>query len=136
MMTAYARSFGLLDVAGNYRQVAGSILRIDLDADAAGATCDYLQATGSAQLDGLLELRLFGGYTPEAGDRLTILTAAGGVDGEFADVTCTALDGTDLYADALYSDTAVTVRIVPEPATGCLLLLGAVAALSRRRRRR
>ena len=127
---------GLLDVSGNYDQTAGSTLQIDLDASAAGATCDLLQATGLARLDGLLELRLFGNYTPIAGDRFTVLTAAGGVDGEFADVTCTGLDGTDLFADVVYSDTAVAVRILPEPAGICLLLLGAGALLPRRMRRR
>lgn len=129
-------AIGLLDVSGNYDQIAGSTLQIDLDANAAGATCDLLQATGLAQLDGLLELRLFGNYTPMAGDNFTVLTAAGGVDGEFADVTCTALDGTDLLANVVYSDTAVGVHIVPEPVSSCLLLLGAVALLPRRMRRR
>jgi T5SS/PEP-CTERM-associated repeat protein len=128
-------AIGLLDVSGNYDQTAGSTLQIDLDANAAGATCDLLQATDLAQLDGLLELRLFGNYTPIAGDRFTVLTAAGGVDGEFADVTFTALDGTDLFADVVYSDTAVGVHIMPEPASICLLL-GAVALFPRRMRRR
>jgi len=129
-------AIGLLDVIGNYSQVGGSTLQIDLDASAAGAPCDLLQATGLAQLDGLLELRLFGNYTPVAGDRFTVLTAAGGVDEEFADVTCTALDGTDLFADVVYSGTAVAVHILPEPASICLLLLGAGALFPRRMRRR
>jgi len=126
-------AIGTLVVTGNYDQAPGSVLQIDLTA---APPCDLLQATGMAQLDGLLELRLFGAYAPMQGDSFTVLTAAGGVDGQFADVTCAALDGTDLFADIIYSDTAVVVRILPEPASSCLLLLGAVGLLPRRMRRR
>jgi len=122
-------AIGTLAVNGNYGQVAGAVLQTDLGA---GGTGDLLEASGSAELDGVLELRLFGGYTPTEGDSFVILTATGGVDGEFDEVTCDALDGTDLFADAVYSDNTVVARIAPEPACTCLLLLGSVALLRRR----
>ncbi len=66
-------------VSGDYTQTTGGRLRIELgDADS-----DRLTVSGSAYLDGTLEILLDPGYSPKAGDGFIIASAAS-VSGIFA----------------------------------------------------
>jgi fibronectin-binding autotransporter adhesin len=73
-------SIGTLTVAGNYTQSAGGTLRIEVAGVAPGAH-DLLVVHGHASLAGTLQLIPVGGFQLHVGDRITFLTAAGGVSG-------------------------------------------------------
>ncbi|WP_426315403.1 autotransporter domain-containing protein [Methylobacterium fujisawaense] len=81
---APGNSIGTLTVAGNAAFAAGSTYRVE--ANAAGQA-DRLAATGSATLSGgtVQVLAASGAYNPRT--TYTILSAAGGVSGQFAGVT-------------------------------------------------
>jgi len=67
-------------------------LKIDFGSDTEGFY-DSVTALDSAVIDGTLLLHPWNGYTPEAGETITILTAPS-VSGEFDEVTAPALDAT------------------------------------------
>jgi len=79
---------GTLTINGDYTQVAaGGTLAIEIDGaafDPLGST-DYsrLVVNGSALLDGLLDVTIGGGFTPQPSDVFTILTSTSGLDGFF-----------------------------------------------------
>ncbi|WP_345819330.1 autotransporter domain-containing protein [Methylobacterium fujisawaense] len=81
---APGNSIGTLTVAGNAAFAAGSTYRVE--ANAAGQA-DRIAATGSATLSGgtVQVLAASGAYNPRT--TYTILSAAGGVSGQFAGVT-------------------------------------------------
>jgi hypothetical protein len=73
-------------IDGDYAQQPGGGLEIELNGtseDPVGA----LMITGSAELEGSLEVSLGGAFSFSIGDTFDILTAAGGVTGTFDDVT-------------------------------------------------
>ena len=80
---APGNSIGTLNVAGDISFAAGSTYEVE--ANAKGES-DKIVATGKAQLNGgsVLALAANGSYAPQT--HYTILTAAGGVSGTFADV--------------------------------------------------
>ena len=79
---------GQLRVDGDFTQTATA--QTDIDIDAAGTTPgtnnDHIDVTGTANLDGTLNVIAAPG-TFAGGTRYTVLTAAGGVNGTFANVT-------------------------------------------------
>ena len=81
---APGNSIGTLNVAGNVSFAAGSTYRVEVDATGAS---DRLAATGTATLNGgtVAVLAAPGAYQPSTS--YTILTAAGGITGAFAQVT-------------------------------------------------
>lgn len=65
---------GGLTIDGDYTQDEGATLAVDLLAATSGAY-DTLFVSGTASLDGVVEISLVDGFTPNPGDRFTILTA-------------------------------------------------------------
>ncbi|TVR51102.1 MAG: hypothetical protein EA425_07910 [Puniceicoccaceae bacterium] len=74
-------------IVGNYTQQAGAILAIKIGGTSAGGTHDLVGITGTALLGGRLELSMIDGFVPEAHHTFTILNAAGGLFGTFANIT-------------------------------------------------
>ena len=103
---APGNSIGMLNVAGDITFVPGSIYEVDVDP--AGTASDRIAASGRAILNGgsVLHVGLDGGYQPLA--TYTILTAAGGVEGQFDDV---ASDFAFLDPTLGYSADAVTLTL-------------------------
>jgi hypothetical protein len=93
-----------VSVNGTYSQSAGGSLGMDVLALVAGP---YLQASGTAALAGTLLLGDGGGYTPQAGLVLPIVTAAA-IAGKFAHVA-DAVRGPGIVSHVTYSHTAVSV---------------------------
>lgn len=60
---------------GDYTQQSGATLAVDIGGVGPGSTYDLVNITGEAQLDGLLEVALAGGFTPDASDEFTVLAA-------------------------------------------------------------
>lgn len=65
---------GILTISGNYTQTSGGLLNIEIGGLTAGSQFDQLHITGSATLDGTLNLRLINGFTPNAGDSFQIMS--------------------------------------------------------------
>lgn len=80
-----------------------------------GSTHDLLIVSdGTAALAGKLSVRLAdlgGGFTPQIGDEFTVLTALDGVDGSFAVVSKSTLNGLDYHWDVDYEPNAVVLRL-------------------------
>jgi uncharacterized protein with beta-barrel porin domain len=75
-------------VGGNYTQTGGELqLRIG---GTGNDQHDRLVVAGTANLGGRLKLDTVGGYAPQSGDRVELVTAGGGVNGEFATVQTAA----------------------------------------------
>jgi len=69
---------GTLSVGGDYTQAAGATLAIELAGTASGEF-DVLDVTGSAILDGILDISLLS-FVPFSGDTFDVVTAASVVD--------------------------------------------------------
>lgn len=84
-------SAGVLSIDGTYAQNSGAALRIELGGTGGpGVDSDMLAITGSATLDGTLQVTLINGYTPALGDFFSLLTA-NGLSGGFATTNLPAL---------------------------------------------
>ena len=71
-------SAGTLSVGGNYTQSSGGTLAIELAGTASGEF-DLLNVTGSATLDGILDISLLS-FVPFSGDTFDVLTATSIID--------------------------------------------------------
>lgn len=59
---------GFLVVLGNYTQTGSGVLNVEIGGPAIASEYDLLLVTGTATLDGTLNISLVGGYVPSAGD--------------------------------------------------------------------
>lgn len=67
---------GKLTVNGNYHQTSGGTLNIEIGGNTAGESYDQLEVTGTAALDGALNLTLVNNFRPAVGDTFAILTSS------------------------------------------------------------
>jgi len=74
---------GTLTVDGDYEQGAGAVLVIEVVGLAAGQF-DVLDVTGSAALDGTLEVHFLDGFLPKTGDSFDFLQAGANISGQLA----------------------------------------------------
>jgi hypothetical protein len=106
---------GQLTVQGDFYHLAGGMLALDLGGDAAGVNFDVVNVLGAVDLEGDLSVSLVDAdgtpYTPHFGDSFQILTATGGVSGEFANVALPQLaEGLDWYVG--YSPNNVALNVM------------------------
>ena len=91
-----------LSLAANYTQTSSGSLAVDV---AGLSDFDrFALGSGTATLDGHLEVRLVGGFVPQIGDRFDILTAAGRA-GEFSSVAGSGFE-------VIYTATGVSLSTV------------------------
>ena len=76
-------STGTFRIRGNYLQTGAGTMVIEISGAKAGQH-DLVAVSGQANLDGTLRLVQTGGGRLKPGDKVTFLTAAGGVTGRFA----------------------------------------------------
>ncbi|MBI3844935.1 MAG: hypothetical protein HY292_09885 [Planctomycetes bacterium] len=105
-------SAGTLSVAGNYTQLTGGSLNVELGGTATTAF-DRLLATGVAMLDGSLNVSLINGFQPSLGQTFTILTFASRT-GTFANTSGLDLGG-GLQLQVNVNPTDVTLEVVASP---------------------
>ena len=134
-------STGKLTINGNYSQAAGGSLTIDLGGYGKGVSYDWLSLSGSASLNGLLNVDLTNGFIPAVGDTFTFFNYASHT-GAFSGVN--SLNNGYAY-DVTYLGTSAQLRLAsvttatPEPgALGLLIGIGGFGAalLARRRKRK
>ncbi len=80
-------STGTLTVDNSYQQSAGATLSIQVEGTSASGLFDVLAVNGAAQLNGLLDVTLEGGFSPSITDTYTILTTTGGLFDQGIDLT-------------------------------------------------
>lgn len=97
-----------MHVNGDYFQSSSGILKIDLLDE---LTHDSLEITGTADLAGELSVAEISGFIAEFGDEFEILTATGGITGEFETLELPTL-ATGKMFKAVYSPNAVSLRVV------------------------
>jgi fibronectin-binding autotransporter adhesin len=87
---------GILAVTGTYAQEATGILDVAIGGMTVGGQFDQLNVTGTATLNGTLNISLLGGFVPAIGDQFTILNASS-VTGSFTTANGTAINGTEHF---------------------------------------
>lgn len=131
-------------VASVDRFTTTGIWQVDIGGLLAGAEHDLMIVTGGLTiLGGSLDVRLleFVGpdFIPEIGDEFTILSALGGITGNFDSDPVSWFQGQNYFWTVLYHPNDVTLRLsaiaVPEPALSWVLL-GLAALWATRRNRR
>ncbi len=111
---------GQLEIGGDL--IASGTLEIELGGYLPGTEHDRLAVTGLATLGGTLELAFLHAFSPTNGAVFDLFNWNGGVSGQFATIEASALaDGLEWDTSALYS--TGTLAVIPEPATGLLMLL-------------
>lgn len=123
---------GTLTIHADFLADPTGVLLVDIDGPNPGAQHDVLAIDGIATLAGDLHLDI--GYTPAPGAVFTILTATGGVAGQFGNVVAGPWQ-----VAIQYGADSVTLQLgapVPEPGTYAMFLAGlGLLALWRQRRR-
>jgi hypothetical protein len=134
---------GTMQITGDYVQDHLGILLIELGGTTQGNTYDWLKISGTATLDGMLDIDLYGGFTPNIGDSFTFLTAATLLDGtHFSSYEWAGMDSS--YWDITYDYSADYAKLtylgggatsaVPEPTTLLLVALGLIGMAGFRRK--
>jgi outer membrane autotransporter protein len=87
-------------VIGNYQQGSSGVLDTEIGGPQP-SQADQLKVNGSAKLDGTLDLTSLNNFHPSSGNSYEILSATGGVSGEFSMISDTAntagLSRLDIY---------------------------------------
>jgi fibronectin-binding autotransporter adhesin len=104
-----------IDFGGNLKfETSAANLYVELGGTTPGTQFDQLVAAGSAALAGTLRVALVdtgsGLFAPQAGHSFPIITAAGGVTGQFTALLPALADG--LAWQAIASETAYTLHVV------------------------
>ncbi len=101
---------------------------------------DYLSISGNAELAGLLTVNLLPGFTPDAADSFTIVTASSvtGAFGNIVDGYVATADGTGKFLVTMNATSVVLSGYVdlasaPEPASVAILAAGCMGLLRRRK---
>jgi hypothetical protein len=135
---APGQSPGWLDFNGTLALDPLGALQIEIGGLTPGSGHDRVHVAGAALLGGALELSLWGGFVPAAGDVFTILSAAS-VGGSFSNVIAGEVSFAGGSFDVVIS--AVDVKLmnfeaapVPEPGTLLLFIAGLALLASRRPR--
>lgn len=111
---------GQLEIGGDL--IASGTLEIELGGYLPDTEHDRIAVTGLATLGGTLELAFLHAFSPTNGAVFDLFEWSGGVSGQFATIGSSALaDGLEWDTSALYS--TGTLAVIPEPATGLLMLL-------------
>lgn len=105
---------GLMEIEGS-AVLNNTILEIEIGGTSAISEYDVLQISGSAIIDGTLDIQLYdlgqGTFAPEAGDQFSILTADEGLSGRFSSLTYDPLPK-GLAWDITYNQDEIQLRVI------------------------
>jgi len=110
---------GILSIVGNYTQGASAIFQAELaGASTAGVDYDLLSVTGTATLDGTLDIQLFGGFSGNDGDQFDIISSSD-VIGDFASINAPAnpvfTASADTPISGIYQLEIIPAVVTPTP---------------------
>jgi autotransporter-associated beta strand protein len=100
---------GTLTISGNYVQNSGGTLRIGVGGTGAGQF-GLLAVGGHATLGGTLQIVSLNGFNLGIGDKLTFVTATGGVSGTFSSVQNPFISNTAIAANLVLLPNAVEIE--------------------------
>ncbi|MCP4040755.1 MAG: hypothetical protein GY731_02210, partial [Gammaproteobacteria bacterium] len=92
---------GKLSIAGNVTMDASSVIDLEFEGTGQGTTYDWLEVSGTAALDGTVNVTYLNGYEPSAGDNFTPITSVGAMSGTFA---TTNVPGNTLFTESYNSN--------------------------------
>jgi len=125
---------GTLPIAGDLTQSSNGTLQLDLGG---AGQFGRLQVAGKAQLGGTLQVTFVNGFEPTIGQTFQFLTAAGGVNNSFQQLVLPSLPSGARWSFVSGGNSvALQVIAVPEPSTGCAVLMFVGLAIFRIRRMR
>ena len=130
---------GTLTINGNYTQAQFATLMIQIAGMSAGQF-SVLNVTGTANLNGILDLVLENGFIPSIGDEFVFLTA-GSVFGSFSRIENQNFNDGTAHWDLTFEGTNLIVTAEPGPVQGVpdqastflLLTLGSLGLVTFRR---
>jgi hypothetical protein len=103
---------GSLNIQGNYTQTADGALTMKIGGTDPRTGYDTLSITGTAALDGTLNVSVLDGFFAHEGDTFTLL-AFGQHDGKYATINGLFPQGQKVYFDPLYGNTSFILNAVP-----------------------
>ncbi len=128
---------GVLTMQGNYTQLPGGTFLAEIAGLAPGTQYDQLLVSGTAALDGTLDVDLLNGFVVQVGDSFVLMTF-GSESGQFSTLDLPTLPRYEQWLLS-YSANDLTLSVLgtptPEPASFLLLgsgLLGALGAFRRK----
>jgi fibronectin-binding autotransporter adhesin len=102
---------GKLSIVGNYSQTGAGIFNLSLGGLGAGTQFSLLAVTGSATVNGTLNVGLINGFFPTVGDTFTFLTASGGRSGMFSTVNGLNIGGGE-ELEVVYNPNNVEIETI------------------------
>jgi hypothetical protein len=114
---------------GNLAFDGSNVLTLEIGGPPSGNEYDRLLVSGNCTMGGALKIVLINDFTPGMGEMFDLLVASQ-LLGQFGTVNLPAGYGPE-YVHV--SDTTLTFGLVPEPASLCLIGLGGLLVLRRRR---
>jgi hypothetical protein len=103
---------GIINITGNYTQTSTGALDIEIGGLAAGTQFDQLNISGTATLNGTLNIQLINGFVPNVGDAFQILSYASNV-GTFATINGLIIGNAKKF-QASYNPTNLTLDTVAD----------------------
>ena len=100
---------GLLKIVGNYMQTANGTLRADIKGTIPGVSYDQLSVSGTATLDGTLDIMTASGFTPKTTDQFIVVNATT-LSGTFKTLLNYKISA-HLEYYAQYTSTAATLKV-------------------------
>jgi hypothetical protein len=111
-----ATSTGKLQINGTYAQNSGGALDVTIGGTTAGTTFDQLNTSGTASLNGTLNIKLASGYTPAVGNTFDILNASS-ISGTFSTVNGLAINSSEHFTVTEVSGDEIELTVVSGAAT-------------------
>ncbi len=111
-----ATSTGELQVNGTYAQNSGGALDVTIGGTTAGTKFDQLNVSGTASLNGTLNITLASGYTPAVGNTFDILNASS-VSGNFSTINGLAINSSEHFTVTTVNGDEIELTVVSGPAS-------------------
>jgi len=111
-----ATKTGKLQVNGTYAQNSGGALDVTIGGLTAGTQFDQLNVSGTASLNGTLNIKLATGYTPALGNTFAILNAST-VSGNFSTITGLSINGSEHFTVTTVNGDEILLTVVSGAAT-------------------
>jgi filamentous hemagglutinin family protein len=108
---------GTLNITGNLILAATSTTLIELGGTSQGVDYDFINVTGNVNLDGILDISLFGGFIGVTGNIFDVIQSGGTMSGSFATVNLPTgySFNTGIFGGNLYRLGLLVVPVTPTP---------------------